>query len=164
MQDFEERYSAWLDGTLSEKERAEFEASLPDREAALRDAAEWNSLRGFLREMAEPAPMPHGDFVNSQILAAIERETPKPVAKPERKFFPIGRLVWAGAFLLAVASAMTVWKVKDTPDRDRYVSSILAAHASDSKFGATSFAAPGGRGTVLWVQDAGYIPANERIK
>ena len=34
MKTFEEKWTAWLDGELSGQERAEFEASLPDRAAA----------------------------------------------------------------------------------------------------------------------------------
>ena len=36
MKTFEEKWTAWLDGRLSDKELAEFEASLPDKAASAR--------------------------------------------------------------------------------------------------------------------------------
>jgi anti-sigma factor RsiW len=166
MKNFEERYTAWLDGTLDERERAEFEATLPDREEALRDGADWQKLRGLMRETLVPAAMPHADFVNSQVLAAIHRETPAP-RPPVKSWFPVGRLAWSGAFLLALAavlSAVILPHISRAPGEDQYISQVIAARASDPKLGAYAFAAPGGKGAVLWIQDAGYIPADERIR
>jgi anti-sigma factor RsiW len=167
MKNFEERYTAWLDGTLNERERQEFEAELPDREAASKDAADWKKLRGLLRENLAAAPMPHADFLNSQVLAAIQRESPAPKV-PARGWFPVGRLVWSGAFLLAIAVTLSVFILpsirSNAPTDAQFVSQVVAAHVGDQKHGAYAFAAPGGRGAVLWVEDAGYIPANERIK
>ncbi len=166
MKNFEERYTAWLDGALDERERAEFEAELPDLAGALRERADWKNLRDLMRETFVPAAMPHADFMNSQVLAAIGREKPAapPAATP---WFPAGRLAWSGAFLLALAgllSAVIVPKISHTPGEDQFVSQVIAARAADPKLGAYAFAAPGGKGAVLWVQDAGYIPANERIR
>lgn len=166
MSNFEERYTAWLDGAMDERESVEFEASLPDRDEALRDRADWMKLRGLMRESLEPAAMPHADFLNSQVLAAIGREAPAPSA-PARGWFPAGRLAWSGAFLLAVAavlSAVILPHISRAPGEDQYVSQVIAAHAADPKLGAYAFAAPGGKGAVLWIQDAGYIPADERIR
>ncbi|HVE17271.1 MAG TPA: hypothetical protein VNB29_11075 [Chthoniobacterales bacterium] len=165
MKTFEEKYTAWLDGALEERERVEFEASLPDREEALRDREDWGKLRGVIRESLAPEPMPHADFLNGQVLAAIGRE--QPASRPARAWFPVGRLAWSGAFLLAVAavfSAVILPNITRTPGEDQYISKIIAAHATDPKLGAYAFAAPGGKGAVLWVQDAGYIPANEGIR
>ena len=166
MKNFEERYTAWLDGALDERERAEFEAALPDRDEALGDAADWKTLRGLMREALVPAAMPHADFVNSQVLAEIGREAPlsRPVVK---SWFPIGRLVWSGAFLLALAavlSAVILPGITRKPGGDQFNSQVIASRSADPKLGAYAFSAPGGKGAVLWVQDAGDIPANERIR
>jgi anti-sigma factor RsiW len=166
MKNFEERYTAWLDGAMDEPEREEFESGLDDRESALRDAAGWKKLRGLMRESLVPAAMPHADFVNSQVLAAIDLETPKP-ERPAAGWFPIGRLAWSGAFLLALAAVLTAVilpRAEKTPGADQFNSRVIAARASDPKQGVYGFVAPGGRGAVLWIQDAGDIPANERIK
>jgi hypothetical protein len=163
MRSFEERYTAWLDGTLTGPEREEFEAALPDRDAAARDAADWSSLRGLLREVVEPQPMPHGDFANAQVLAAIRGE-----AKREpRAVFPVLRLVWAGAFLLALGagvSLLVVPHVRRGPSHDQFISQVVRERAGNPNLGASAFVAPGGKGAVLWVDDAGYIPPEEKIK
>ena len=170
MRNFEEQYTAWLDGALDERERVEFEASLPDRDEALRDAADWKKLGGLMRETLVPGAMPHADFLNSQVLAAIGREAPAPASatsSPAKRWFPIGRLAWSGAFLLALAavlSAVIVPRISRPSSGDQFISQVIVARASNPKLGAYAFAAPGGKGAVLWVQDAGDIPANERIR
>lgn len=169
MKNFEERYTAWLDGALDETERESFEAALPDGEAARAEAANWKALRGLLRETIVPSPMPHADFLNSQVLAGIEREQPPAVfgRATERGWLSAGRLAWAGAFLLAVAAGLSfvlVPREGGAPTESQFISQVVDARASDPKLGAYAFAAPGGKGAVLWVTDAGYIPANERIK
>jgi anti-sigma factor RsiW len=163
MTNSEERYTAWLDGGMDDRERKEFEATLDA--AAHRDAAEWRNLRGLLREVLQPASMPHADFVNSQVLEAIHREMPAPrQAAPARGgWLPVRWLAGAGVFLLALAAGLSVLVL---PHREGGApggrdSIVLAANP---KFGAVAFAAPGGKGTVLWVNDAGYIPADEGLK
>ncbi|MGH8048477.1 MAG: anti-sigma factor family protein [Chthoniobacterales bacterium] len=166
MKNFEERYTAWLDGAMDAGERVEFEAALPDREAALRDAESWRSLSGMMRESLAPSAMPHGDFLNSQVLAQIERETPAP-REPARRLFPVGWLAWSGALLLTVAallSVLVVPNIRRGPTNEQFISQVVKARAGNPDLGASAFAAPGGKGTVLWVEDAGYIPADEEIK
>jgi anti-sigma factor RsiW len=166
MKNFEEQYTAWLDGVMDEREREEFEAMLPDREAALRDAADWKSLRGLMRESIVPVAMPHGDFLNSRVLAEIESEMPR-VPRPARGLFPAMRLAWAGAFLLTLAALLSVFivpNIRRGPTNEQFISQVVRARAGSQNLGASAFAAPGGKGTVLWVEDAGYIPAEEKIK
>ncbi len=168
MNNFEERYTAWLDGALDEGESAKFEAGLPDRAAARRDAADWRKLRGDLREALAATPMPHADFVNSQVLAAIRAAAPRG-AGPEKggaRWFPVGRLAWTGALLVAVAAGLSflVLPRNGAPTSEQFISQVVAARAANPKLGAYAFAAPGGRGAVLWVSDAGYIAADEKIK
>ncbi|MDD5200759.1 MAG: hypothetical protein PHC88_13260 [Terrimicrobiaceae bacterium] len=168
MKNFEEQYTAWLDGVLDGAERTDFEAALPNREAALRDAAEWKTMRGLLRETLVPTAMPHPDFVNNQVLEAIRRDAPSRREPAKiRGWQPVGFLAWTGAALLVLAGALSFLSLspnEGAPDPDRFISQVIAAHATDPKLGAYAFAAPGGRGAVLWVNDAGYIPANEKIK
>jgi anti-sigma factor RsiW len=168
MSNFEERYTAWLDGKLDDAERAKFEAGLPDREAALADAAQWRALGGLMREMIAPMPVPHADFLNSQVLAAIRSETPAgDASRPARSWFPIGRLAWTGVFLAAVAAVLCwLWAPRDggVPSEAKFISQVIDARSTDPKLGAYAFAVPGGKGAVLWVDDAGFIPATERLK
>lgn len=164
MKNFEERYTAWLDGVLDEAMQEEFEAKL-DAEAH-REAAGWRKLRGLMRESLVPAAAPHADFINSQVLAEIRREMPQPARQAPRRSFGI-RLAWAGASLLTLAivlSAIILPQVTKPPTADQYISQVIEARSSDPTHSAVAFEAPGGKGAVLWVENAGYIPANEKIK
>lgn len=164
MKNFEERYTAWLDGEMDPREREKFEASLPDLAESLRDAEGWRSLRGLMRESLQPVAMPHGDFVAGRILAEIYRET-RPA--PRHGAVPALRLAWAGAFLLTVAAVLSVVIVPGVnrgPTSEQFISQVVKARAGNPSLGASAFAAPGGKGAVLWVDDAGYIPANEEIR
>jgi anti-sigma factor RsiW len=166
MKNFEERYTAWLDGVMDGPEREAFEAEMPERGAAMDDAAQWKKLRGLLREVVVPEPMPHGDFANNQILTAIRSEMPAPEL-PSRRWFPVGRLVWSGGFLLvaaAIVAMVALPSFQQKPTKEQFLSDVVKSRASDHTPGAYTFAAPGGKGSVLWVEDAGYIPADERIK
>ena len=49
MKTFEEKWTAWLDGQLSERELSEFEASLPDKAAAEAEKAERRNLALLLK-------------------------------------------------------------------------------------------------------------------
>ncbi len=169
MNNFEEQYTAWLDGTLDGEAREKFEAALPDSAAARLEASRWGKLRGLMRETLQPAPMPHADFLNSQVLEAIRREAPAVALRPvaERGWFPVGRLAWTGVFLTALAAVLSWFWVPrggGMPNEKQFISQVVEARSADPKLGAYAFAAPGGKGAVLWVNDAGYIPANERLK
>lgn len=167
MNNFEERYTAWLDGALDEAERERFEAELPDREGARREAAEWKRLRGDLRAWMEATPLPHADFVNSQVRAAIRPAVPAEKPRGAAGWFPVGRLAWAGSFLLgaaAVLSAVLLPRNGGMPTNEQFIAQVVEARAADPKLGAYAFAAPGGKGAVLWVNDAGFIPADEKIR
>mgnify|MGYP001210676412 FL=1 len=165
MKNFEERYTAWLDGELNGEERVAFERELPDRDAAEKDRAEWAKLRGMMRESLAPARMPHADFVNSQVLAEIERESRAAEARqPARRgFLPIGRLAFLGAFLIVLATGLSVlvkpWAGASGP----LVSEIVETHVANPTLHTYAFQAPGGRGAVLWIEEPGYIPANEKL-
>lgn len=168
MKNFEERYTAWLDGTMDDRERERFEAELPDREAAFGEAAGWKKLSGLWRESMVPSAMPHGDFLNSQVMTVISRETPMERPAPAKGWFPVGRLAWSGAFLLAIAALMSVLilpSINKRTTNEQFISQVVKARAGGQKSPeAYTFAAPGGKGAVLWIDDAGDIPANERLK
>lgn len=165
MKSFEERYTAWLDGAMDEAERKTFEAELPNRAAALDEAVAWKKLRGLMRGSLAAQPMPHADFLNAQVLAGVRSEQPR--GAKSRGWLSAGRLAWTGAFLLALAGVLTFFMLSSLPSRptnEQFISQVVKARAAAQSPNAYSFAAPGGKGAVLWVDDAGYIPAEERIK
>ncbi len=164
---FEERHTAWVDGTLDEAERVAFERDLPDVGEATLERDGWVALREQMREAVPPARLLHGDFVNSQVLAAIERERTETERTPaQRGLFPIARLIWAGSFLLVVAGVLTgAWMTGESATRAeaQFVTRVIEAQAQDPAAEAYVFQVPGGRGSVLWVEGAGYIPPTERL-
>ncbi len=165
MKNFEERYTAWMDGTMEASETDAFEREIDDLEAARRDRADWSKLGGLMRECLVPEPMPHPDFVNSQVLDAIRRETPAPRERPA--LFPIRRLVFGGAFLVVLAAVATAFLLPRDfggPEGAVYASQVISAQSPDPKLSAYAFQAPGGKGTVLWIENPGFIPAGQSLK
>jgi Predicted transmembrane transcriptional regulator (anti-sigma factor) len=161
MKNFEERYTAWMDDALDRDERAAFERALPDPAAAAREREEWLRLRGLMRQALEPARMPHADFVNSRIREAIAREA-RPAARSAPRLFPLPRLAFAGGFLVVLACVLSAIILSGPAPEAPTVSEIVAAQVRDERNRAYAFEAPG-RAAVLWIDDAGFIPANERL-
>ncbi len=165
---FEERHTAWVDGTMDDAERLEFERELTDLDTATRERNGWAVIRERVRREVPGAKLAHGDFLNSQVLQAIERERTA-TARPERKsggLFPISRLAWAGSLLLIAAAALTgLWLTGQTGGSasSEFVTRVIDAQSQDPAANAYVFAAPGGRGSVLWVEGAGYIAPTERL-
>lgn len=159
MSNFEQRYMDWLD----RRPAADIPTAPETDDPAAVEAEEWRRMRDRVREVWQPAPMPHGDFMNSQVLAAISRETAPRETRPRARW----RLIFAGATLVCTAGVIGLLALsaeRASSPGDRFISQVIDARSADPKLGAYAFAAPGGRGAVLWIQDAGYIPANEKIK
>jgi len=154
MTNFESRFNRWLDGSLNEDERLAFEATLD--EETLRTAKMWPTLQSTLRQSASEIPLPHPDFLNSQILREIRREgTPPPRAG-------LARLAWAGAFCVLAAALLTaIFLPRDTRDSSTTVVSASPANPSVS---ASAFQAAGGKSSVIWLDGVDHIPANERVQ
>src|SRR3712207_1328877 len=105
MKTFEERYTAWVDGKLSDSDRAAFEAELSQRD--VEDRLEVHKLGALLRTAQAP-PLSHAEFFNHQLMARIDAErTPSERTKRRSWFFsPFGRLAAFGALSLFVAGAL----------------------------------------------------------
>lgn len=165
MKNFEERYTAWLDGTMDDAERVAFEKELPDRDEAMADRDSWSKLRGSMRDAVSPARMPHPDFVNSQVLAVIRREQSVGTKHRDRgavRLFPLGRLAFAGAFLVVLAAVLSFVFLPGFGQGVATTSEVVEARGGTEKTYAYSFEAPG-RASVLWIDNAGYIPASEHL-
>lgn len=155
MTNFESRFNRWLDGSLDEDERLAFEATLD--EETLRAAKLWPALRSTLRQSASEIPLPHPDFLNSQILREIERDYRE---KPSSAM--LARLVWAGACCMLAAAVLTaIFLPRDTRDSSTTVVSASPANPSVS---ASAFQVPGGKSSVIWLNGIDHIPANERVQ
>jgi len=156
MKNFESQYNRWLDGHLRGAGREAFEASLDDETRRAADG--WHEVRAALKESAAAIPVPHPDFLNAQVLRAIE--TPAPA---RRQGLPLGRLVWAGALCLATAGLLTLsFLPRET--RGDTATTVVSAWTPAPDVSAGAFPVPGGRGTVIWLEGAGYIPGEEKVR
>lgn len=154
MKNFESQYNRWIDGSLSGPECEAFEAQLGDAERSA--AADWTAVRAAMKEAAGEIRVAHPDFLNSRVLESIARAG-RAEPRPARTF----RLAWAGAACLALAVALTaIFLPRGTPGP--FSTTVVSAWAPGTSAGA--FAAPGGRGAVIWIDAAAYIPAEESVR
>src|SRR3954447_22807281 len=92
MKTFEERFTAYLDGLLSESEAAILEQEQPTLAA---QKTEWSKLQRVLRENLVPVELINAEFFNNQLLEQITQA-------PSRRrtliagWFGIPWLAWGG--------------------------------------------------------------------
>ncbi len=131
MKTFEEKWTAWLDGRLSDRELAEFEASLPDKAAAEAEKAEAKKLGALLKRELGAQALLNEEFFNHQIRERIARESAGESRKRGVEVSPwwtIRRLLWTGTASLAVFLVMAIFVMRDkNPGR-----AVAISHA-DSK-------------------------------
>src|SRR2546423_14534480 len=103
MKTFEEKWTAWLDGQLSGRELAEFEASLPDQAAAESEKTEATKLRKLLKSEIGVQTLNNAEFFSHQLRERISRESgggfPGAGARRRGKATPGGGspVFWGGA-------------------------------------------------------------------
>jgi hypothetical protein len=173
MKTFEENWTAWLDGELTGKELAEFEASLSDRAAAEAEKQDAQKLGSFLKEHLTAQPMANADFFSHQLRERIAREEaatePATRSVSRASWWSIGRLVWAGAGSLAIFALCTFFVIRnDTkPDQSQYLSQILNARvdpAVSPNASISMFETKDEKVTVLWVEGLQSLPSEYAAK
>lgn len=170
MKNFEENLVRWMDDAMSPSDVAEFEKILPDLQAARADKSAWQHVRRGLKSTASlPTEYPKdAEFLKSQISRSIRELRPDGLDRPSISLPSIWRLVWSGAGLCACAVLMSVIVIRyndGIPDESAFISQVIEARATHpSQYGAYSFSAPDGRGTVIWMENPGFIPAQQRIR
>jgi hypothetical protein len=172
MKTFEEKWTAWLDDELSGDELAEFEASLPNKAAAEAEKRDAHKLGTFLKEQLQGRAMGNEEFFHHQLRERIERDArvdEPAAAAPGRAWWPIGRLVWAGATSLAIFSVCTffVMREKTPTDQSQYLSQILNARidpAVNPNATISVFASKENKVTVLWVEGLQSLPSEYAAK
>src|SRR5437773_12133872 len=115
MKTFEEKWTAWLDGQLSGRELAEFEASLPDRAAAEAEKADVRILGALLKREVGVSAFANEEFFSLQLRESI-RDISVPSAKREAKSstrWTIPRLWWPGTASLAGFLTLRVLVIRD---------------------------------------------------
>jgi hypothetical protein len=172
MKTFEENWTAWIDGELSGVELAEFEASLPDKAAAEAEKRDAQKLGVFLKEQLQSRTMGNEEFFHHQLRERIERDAradEPATAGPRRAWWPIGRLVWAGATSLAIFCICTffVMREKTPTDQSQYLSQILNARidpAVNPNATISVFESKEDKVTVLWVEGLQSLPSEFAAK
>jgi anti-sigma factor RsiW len=171
MKTFEEKWTAWLDGQLSGRELAEFEASLPDKAAAKAEKVDARRLGVFLkRELGAPA-LTNEEFFSHQLRDRI-RQSSVPSAQREAKastWWTIPRLLWTGTASLAVFLVFTIFVIRDKnpAEESQYLTQILNARVDpvvSPNATVSMFEVKQDRVTVLWTEGLQSLPADYAAK
>ena len=172
MKTFEEKWTAWLDDQLSGRERAEFEASLPDRAAAEAERAAAKKLGALLRRELGAHDLANEEFFSHQLRERIARETHLPIRERDVEVSPwwtIRRLLWTGTASLAVFLVFMIFVVHDRNpvEQSHYLTQILNARVDpvvSPNASVSMFEAKDDRVTVLWTEGLQSLPADYAAK
>jgi anti-sigma factor RsiW len=172
MKTFEEKWTAWLDGRLSDRELAEFEASLPDKAAAEAEKAEAKKLGALLKRELGAQPLLNEEFFNYQIRERIARESAG--ESPKRgievsTWWTIRRLLWTGTASLAVFLVMAIFvmREKNPTEQSQYLTQILNARVDpvvSPNATISMFETKEDRVTVLWTEGLQSLPSDYAAK
>jgi anti-sigma factor RsiW len=168
MKTFEERYTAWIDGQLSGDELAAFEQELAAHPEATEDRLAAQKLGDLLRTHGVAPALSNADFFNLQLQQRIEAEMPRPRVEPARSgggafFWPISRLIWAGAACLGIAALLyrTTIPAPKAAEPSNYFAQVVEAWPSDPSISATTVYSPEDNVTVLWLDGLDYMPSEQ---
>jgi len=172
MKTFEEKWTAWLDGRLSDRESAEFEASLPDKAAAEAEKSEAKKLGALLKRELGAQAMLNEEFFNHQIRERIARESadqPRKRGVAVSTSWTIRRLLWTGTASLAVFLVMAIFVMRDKnpAEQSQYLTQILNARVDpvvSPNATISMFETKEDRVTVLWTEGLQSLPADYATK
>jgi len=170
MKTFEEKWTAWIDDQLTGRELEEFEASLPDKEAAQAEKRSAKQLGSLLREQMVPV-LNNAEFFSHQLRERLDREDRQPAARPVSTtgWWTVRRLLWSGATALAifVICAVVVIHNKPSSDQSEYLTQILNYRvdpAVSPNATITMFEKKDEHVTVLWVDGLQSLPPEYATK
>jgi hypothetical protein len=171
MKTFEEKWTAWLDGQLSGRELAEFEASLPDKAAAEAEKAGVRKLGALLKRELSVSALTNKEFFSHQLRERI-RENGVPSADREAKastWWTIPHLLWTGTVSLAVFLIFTIFVIRDKnpAEESQYLTQILNARVDpvvSPNATVSMFEVKQDRVTVLWTEGLQSLPADYAAK
>src|ERR1044071_2356586 len=171
MKTFEEKWTAWLDDQLSEHERLEFEASLPDKAAAQAEKGDARKLGALLKRELGVSALTNEEFFSHQLRERI-RESSVPSAKGGGRgsaWWTVPRLSWVGAASLAVFLVFTIFVMRDRnpAEESQYLTQILNARVDpvvSPNATVSMFEVKQDRVTVLWTEGLQSLPADYAAK
>ena len=169
MKTFEEKWTAWLDGQLSGKQLAEFEASLPDLAAAEAEKRDAQKLGAFLKEQLTTQAMSNEEFFSHQLHEWIARESAAR-HRSTSTWWTIPRLVWSGATALAlfVITTVVLMSQHQPGEQSEYLTQILQSRvdpAANPNATISIFESKtDNKVTVLWTEGLQSLPADYAAK
>ena len=171
MKTFEEKWTAWLDEQLSGQELEQFEASLPDLEAARAEKRGAHKLGAFLKEQLATQTLSNEEFFSHQLRERISREADEEDQPRTRStWWTVPRLVWCGATALALFLLTTfVFLSEDQPgEQSEYLTQILNTKldpATNPNAAISIFESKtDNKVTVLWTEGLQSLPADYAAK
>ena len=175
MKTSEEKWTAWLDGQLSGRELAEFEASLPDKAAAEAEKAEATKLRKLLKSEIGVQTLNNAEFFSHQLRERIAQESGEAfrVSGGRRMesstWWTVPRLLWTGAASIAIflVCAILVMHDKNGSEESQYLTQILNARVDpvvSPNATVSIFEVKQDRVTVLWTEGLQTLPADYAAK
>jgi len=172
MKTFEEKWTAWLDDQLSDKEKADFEASLPDKAAAQAEKKTAHQLSVLLkRELIAPV-LTNEEFFSHQLRERIGRDEAVPArgrSGSVSTWWTIRRLFWTGATSMALflICAVFVLRDKNPTEQSQYLSQILNARVDpvvSPNATVSMFESKEDHVTVLWTEGLKSLPSDYAAK
>jgi hypothetical protein len=165
--EFEQQFTAWLDGKMSPDAVSAFEEELrargfdpeTERSAALNTGS-------LLRKHSRSPELPHAHFFNHLILRQIEKETASaaPAVVERRSWWGVPWLAWAGAACLLIAAVLFKNLIPvgggTLADRSPYFATVVDARTFEKSVSATTVYNPRDNVTVLWLDGLEYLPAD----
>jgi hypothetical protein len=132
MRTFEQLYTAWVDGALTQDEATAFEKQHPE---LLKDRDDMSKLKQLLQRNLGPTELVHPEFFTSKLMEQIV---------PAERSFPswlgIPRLAWGGIGSLAAAFSLFLlfapYRNFSAPPPE-YVAVVLKTTTTDPKISAT---------------------------
>ena len=171
MKTFEEKWTAWLDGRLSDRESTDFEASLPDKAAAEAEKSEAKKLGALLKRELGPQALLNEEFFNHQIRERIARESGESRNREAEisPWWTIRRLLWTGTASLAVFLVMAIFVMRDKnpAEQSQYLTQILNARVDpvvSPNATISMFETKEDRVTVLWTEGLQSLPSDYAAK
>jgi anti-sigma factor RsiW len=167
MKPFEEQFTAWVDGKMTDAELADFEKVLAQHPEAAEEKEAALQLGQLLRTHPVAPRLSNPDFFNHQIMQRIADEKPKVLAQNRPFFWSIPGLAWAGAFCLITALVLfkTTIPVGTSGVKDsNYYAQVVEAWPTNPNVSASTVYSPEDNVTVLWLDGMDYIPATNALK
>jgi len=171
MKTFEEKWTAWLDGQLSGRELAEFEALLPDKAAAEAEKADVRKLGALLKRELGVSALTNEDFFSHQLRERIHESSVPSTKRVARAstWWTIPRLLWTGTASLAVFLVFTIFVIRDKnpAEESQYLTQILNARVDpvvSPNATVSMFEVKQDRVTVLWTEGLQSLPADYAAK